>query len=130
MFTRLLQKKFGNAEFRGQAPPADMKFDLMYAEAAVWEPLTDARRLLGPAGLAGRTSPLMAMALDQLATSQNWNQALARLKEIHRIAHYDLPVIPLWQTVNSFAYRQSLEGVAEAPVSLYQNLPAWRKAFE
>jgi ABC-type transport system substrate-binding protein len=117
-------------EFHGKAPAEDVKFDLVYAEAAMWEPLTDARRLLGRDGLAGRTSPLMAMALDQLAVSQNWNQALTRLKEIHRIAHYDLPVVPLWQTVNYFAHRKSLEGVGEAPVTLYQNLPSWRKAFE
>ena len=118
------------AEFKGDRPPADMKFDLLYAEVAVWEPLVDARKLLGADGLAGRASPLMVMALDRLAASQNWNEARARLKEIHRIAHYDLTVLPLWQTVNYFAHRKSIQGVGDTPVSLYQNLPAWRKSFE
>jgi tetratricopeptide (TPR) repeat protein len=118
------------AEFEGNHPPQDMKFDLLYAEVAVWEPLVDARKLLGLAGLAGRASPLMVMALDELATSQNWNDARTRLKEIHRIAHYDLPVIPLWQTVNYFAHRKSIQGIGESPVALYQNLSAWRKTFE
>ena len=30
--------------------------DLRYAELAVWEPLTDARTLLGPGGLAGESA--------------------------------------------------------------------------
>ncbi|MBA3480222.1 MAG: hypothetical protein H0T51_00270 [Pirellulales bacterium] len=117
-------------EFRGDAPAADLKYDLLYAELAMWEPILDARRLLGRHGLAGHTSPLVSLALDQLAQSENWNQARAQLNEIHRIAHYDLPVIPLWQTVNYFAYRKSIDGVGDNPVSLYQNLPAWRKSFE
>jgi hypothetical protein len=38
-------------------------------------------------------------------------------------------VIPLWQTVNSFAYRKWLAGVGQQPVALYQNLDQWRKEF-
>ena len=72
----------------------------------------------------------MTAALDELDKSQNWNEARARLQEIHRIAHYDLPLIPLWQTVNSFARRQWLDGVGEQPLVLYQNLDAWRKRIE
>ena len=117
-------------EFPGDAPANDVKYDLLYAELAVWEPILDARRLLGRLGVAGHTSPLIALALDQLAQSENWNQARAQLNEIHRMAHYDLPVIPLWQTVNFFAYRKSIAGVGENPVTLYQNLSAWRKSFE
>ncbi len=117
-------------QFPGAAPAADLKYDLLYAELAVWEPLLDARRLLGRGGVARRTSPLIDLALDDLARSENWNQARAQLNEIHRIAHYDLPLLPLWQTANYFAYRKSLEGVGQAPVSLYQNLSAWRKSFQ
>lgn len=117
-------------QFTGAAPPADLEYDLLYAELAVWEPLLDARRLLGRGGVARRTSPLIDLALDDLARSENWNQARAQLNEIHRIAHYDLPLLPLWQTVNHFAYRKSLEGVGATPVSLYQNLSAWRKSFQ
>ena len=118
------------AEFKGGAPPADLKYDLLYAELAVWEPIHDARRLLGSTGVAGRASALMAAALDQLDRAENWNQARDQLREIHRIAHYDLPLIPLWQTVNHFAHRKSLIGVEANPVTLYQNLPQWRKSIE
>jgi hypothetical protein len=116
--------------FSGSTPPADGKYDLLYAELAVFEPVFEARRTLGRGGVASRTSPLMALALDELAASENWNDAREVLHEIHRIAHYDLPLIPLWQTVNYFAYRKAVTGLGENPVSLYQNLPSWRKAFE
>jgi hypothetical protein len=118
------------AEFKGGAPPADLKYDLLYAELAVWEPMHDARRLLSSTGVAGRASAMMAAALDQLDRAENWNQARDQLREIHRIAHYDLPLIPLWQTVNHFAHRKSLSGVEANPVTLYQNLPHWRKSIE
>jgi tetratricopeptide (TPR) repeat protein len=117
-------------ELLGEAPAAGQKYDLLYAELAVWEPVVDARRLFGRHGLTVRTSSLMALALDQVAKSENWNEARAQLNEIHRIAHHDLPVIPLWQTVNFFAYRESIEGISETPVSLYQDLSQWRKSFE
>jgi len=118
------------AEFKGGSPPADLKYDLLYAELAVWEPVYDARRLLGSTGVAGRASAMMAAALDQLDRAENWNQARDQLREIHRIAHYDLPLIPLWQTVNHFAHRKSLGGVEANPVTLYQDLPKWRKSIE
>lgn len=117
-------------EFKGAAPPKDLQFDLLYAELAVWEPVYEARRLLGAGGVARRTSAMMAAALDQLDRAENWNDARQRLREIHRIAHYDLPLIPLWQTVNHFAHRKSLSGVGDKPVTLYQNLPNWRKSIE
>lgn len=118
------------AEFKGSSPPADLNYDLLYAELAVWEPIHDARRLLSSNGVAGRASALMAAALDQLDRAENWNQARDQLREIHRIAHYDLPLIPLWQTVNHFAHRKSLGGVEANPVTLYQDLPKWRKSIE
>jgi hypothetical protein len=117
-------------EFRGDAPADDLQWDLLYAELTVWEPIVDARRLLGRFGLARHASPLIALTLDELAHAENWNAVRAKLNEIHRIAHYDLPVLPLWQTVNYFAHRNSIAGVGHNPVSLYQNLPDWRKSFE
>jgi ABC-type transport system substrate-binding protein len=100
--------------------------DLRYAELAVWEPLADARSILGPGGLTGdsQSSPLMA-ALRHLDTASNWNDVRTRLADVHDIVHHELPVIPLWQTVNFFAYRKSLRGIGDTPVSLYQSIEAW-----
>jgi hypothetical protein len=118
------------AEFAGEEPPEKLKYDLLYAELALFEPMSDARGTLGPNGVAGRCSPLMSLALDELPLTENWKQARVQLNEIHRIAHYDLPVIPLWQTVNYCAYRKNVTGVGDQPVSLYQRVSAWRKAAE
>jgi tetratricopeptide (TPR) repeat protein len=100
--------------------------DLRYAELAVWEPLTDARPLLAPGGLAGDIrSPYLQTALRQLDDASNWNEVRARLAEVHDIAHHELPIIPLWQTINYFAYRDSLPGIGKTPVLLYQNISEW-----
>jgi hypothetical protein len=118
------------AAYAGEAPPPKLKYDLLYAELAVFEPVADARGLLGPGGVAEHCSPLMSLALDDLPQAENWKQARAQLNDIHRIAHYDLPLIPLWQTVNYCAYRNYVAGVGEHPVTLYQNVSAWRKSFQ
>jgi hypothetical protein len=117
-------------ELQANGAEAAPQYDLLYVEAAIWEPLVDARRLLGDCGAGGAGSALMAAALDELAESGNWNDARRRLREIHRIAYFDLPVIPLWQTVNHFAHRTWLDGVGDRPLSLYQNLDEWRREFD
>ncbi|MEO2046545.1 MAG: ABC transporter substrate-binding protein [Pirellulales bacterium] len=102
-------------------------YDLLYTELAMWEPVVDARRLLGPAGVAGRCSPSMGLALDRLDRAQNWKQVQASLQQVHRVAHYDLPVIPLWQTYSNFAHRKTLLGFGEKPIAVYQQVAQWRK---
>jgi hypothetical protein len=100
--------------------------DLRYAEIAVWEPLTDCQTLLGPSGLAGNSdNAYLQSALRALDVASNWNDVRVRLADVHEIASHELPLIPLWQTVNYFAYRESLEGIGESPVALYQNVEAW-----
>ena len=101
-------------------------YDLFYTDLNLWEPLVDARRLLGPQGRAGSCSPAMSLALRHVDKSENWKQARTRLRQVHQIAASDLPVIPLWQTVNAFAYRRELTGVGSSPVSLYQNVSDWK----
>lgn len=98
--------------------------DLRYAELAVWEPVTDARVVLGlPENME---SPYLNAALRRLDQANNWKDVRTRLAEIHEIAHHELPVIPLWQTVNSFAYRVGISGIGETPLTLYQNVDEWR----
>jgi ABC-type transport system substrate-binding protein len=102
-------------------------YDLRYAELAVWEPVADARALLGPGGLAGELgSPYLTAALRELDDATNWKDVRAKLSEIHDVAHHDLPLIPLWQTVNYFAYRTAVHGIGAAPISLYQNVDQWQ----
>jgi ABC-type transport system substrate-binding protein len=102
-------------------------YDLRYAELAVWEPVTDARLITGPGGLAdGVRSAHLDSALARLDEATNWNDVRTRLNELHEIAHHELPVIPLWQTVNFFAYRASLQGIGQSPMTLYQNIDQWQ----
>jgi hypothetical protein len=100
--------------------------DIVYVSAAVWEPVVDARRLLGPEGLAGSDDQLVGLGLRRLEEAKNWREVRDRLLDLHAIAHHELPVLPLWQMVDSYAYRRQLLGVGTDIVSLYQNAGKWR----
>lgn len=101
--------------------------DLRYAELTVNEPLADAARLFGPQGIVSETdSAVLATALRNLDVAANWKDVRGRLAEIHEIVNHELPVLPLWQTVNYFAYRTSVRGITESPVTLYQDVEQWQ----
>ena len=100
--------------------------DIVYVSAAVWEPVIDARRLLGPEGLAGSEDQLVGLGLRRLEEAKNWREVRDRLLDLHSITHHELPVLPLWQMVDSYAYRRELLGVGSDIVSLYQNAGKWR----
>lgn len=104
-------------------------FHFRYAELATWEPVVDAKRLLGPEGLAGRCSDPMLAALDRLDEARNWNEVSAALRDIHELAAADLPIIPLWQTANYYARRSELAGLPNRTIHLYQSIADWRKKF-
>ena len=116
-------------ELKEESTTNESPWDLRYAELCLWEPVVDARRLLGPDGLAGRCSPAMNMALRELDSATNWSDARARLQRIHQLAFDDLPVISLWQTINYFAQRESVTGISREPVSLYQDVAEWQLSF-
>jgi hypothetical protein len=100
--------------------------DIVYVSAAVWEPVLDARRILGPEGLAASEDQLVGLGLRRLEEAKNWREVRDRLLDLHAIAHHELPVLPLWQMVDSYAYRRELVGVGSEIVSLYQNAGNWR----
>jgi hypothetical protein len=99
--------------------------DIVYVSAAVWEPVIDARRILGPEGLAGSTDQLVGLGLRRIEEAINWKEVRMGLLDLHSITHHELPVIPLWQMVDSYAYRRELSGVGSDIVSLYQNADKW-----
>ena len=102
--------------------------DIVYVAAAVWEPVIDARRLLGPQGLAGSEDQLVGLGLRMIEEAKNWREVRAGLVNLHSIAHHELPVIPLWQMVDSYAHRSALVGVGSEIISLYQNAVDWQLA--
>ncbi len=103
--------------------------DLVYAELAMWEPVVDARRLLSADGPAGGCSRYVGLALSQLDRGTDWIQVSAKLRQIHRLAHNEVAVIPLWQILDHFAYHRSLAGVGDRLVTLYQSVEAWQPEF-
>lgn len=106
--------------------PGEDIADIVYVSAAVWEPVIDARRVLGPEGLAASSDQLVGLGLRRLEEAKNWREVRDRLLDLHWIAHHELPVLPLWQMVDSYAYRRELIGVGSDIVSLYQNASNWR----
>lgn len=109
---------------------AEQFVDLKYVELNAWEPVSDARSLLGAQGDLGGASDFMMFALDRLDAARNWNDVRSRLYEIHEVASTDLPAVPLWQTVNHFAYRRQLTGVSQKLVTLFQDIGNWQLEFQ
>lgn len=103
-------------------------YDLVYAELAMWEPVVDARRLLGSDGLVGGSSAFLDQALRQLEEANDWRSAREKLLEIHKIADDDAAIIPLWQLTDYFAYHTNVSGIGSRPVQLYQNIERWQVA--
>jgi hypothetical protein len=110
----------------GTTRPEDDSCDLLYSVVALWEPVTDARRVLGPRGLAGSYDQNVGSGLRRLERAKNWREVRDRLFALHDISHTVLPVIPLWQLVDSYAYRTELGGLGTDVVSLYQDVDRWR----
>lgn len=113
----------------GRSYPDPDTADIVYVSAAIWEPIIDARRLLGPHGLAKSEDQLIGLGLRRLEEARNWKEVRDRLLVLHSISHHELPVLPLWQMVDSFAYRANLSGMGSDIVSLYQNAGNWRLEF-
>jgi ABC-type transport system substrate-binding protein/Flp pilus assembly protein TadD len=103
--------------------------DLVYAELAAWEPVVDARRILGEDGLAGGCSPYMSLALRQLESASDWGEVRSRMRQIHRVAHQEVALVPLYQLTDHFAYHESIQGIGTRPVTLYQNVQQWQAGF-
>ena len=100
--------------------------DLVYTAATIWEPATDVQRLLGPDGLASTDNPFIVQALETLRVARNWREVRTALQDLHQLIDYHLPVFPLWQITDRFATLHSLEGWHDQPLSLYQDISAWR----
>ena len=111
----------------GRTFPDEGTADIVYVSAAVWEPILDARRILGPEGLARSENQLIGLGLRRLEEARNWRQVRDGLLDLHAITHHELPILPLWQMVDSYAYREGILGVgSDDIVALYQNADNWR----
>lgn len=112
--------------FELAGPDSAAQCDFVYAELLIAEPVIDMVRLLGPGGLYPATNPHVRLGIRQVEQATTWNQAGQRLKQLHRVLHEDLTLLPLWQTPEYFAVQKNLQGISAAPVSLYQDIEQWR----
>ncbi|NMC19776.1 MAG: hypothetical protein GYA33_05085 [Thermogutta sp.] len=110
----------------GDSTPASEAWDVMYVEAAVWEPVGDVFRLFSLPMFDGRLSPYVALSLDRLTEAADWPETSARLRAVHRAVHDDVAILPLYQLADYFAIRKGIEAVPPRPAVLYQDVEQWR----
>ena len=110
----------------GQTQPNHDDWDLLYVDMVFTEPMFDIRRLLGSRGVIKGGSPYLELALRRLAVASTWEESRSMLQEIHRLAHEEVAVVPLWQLVEYFAFHPRVQNVAEYPLSLYQSVESWQ----
>jgi tetratricopeptide (TPR) repeat protein len=110
----------------GKSYDANIRCDLVYLTATLWEPATDIERLLGGKGVAATDIPFIVVALEKLRDARNWREVRDSLQDLHRLVDYHLPILPLWQVTDRFAYSRYVEGLENSPISLYENVRQWR----
>ncbi len=112
------------------------RFDLAYRRSRCDQPIREIGPLLCPGydaapqsdGLGAISSPRMMQLLLQLEHATDFEQARNLVISIDRESHDELPIIPLWQLADHFAYRPSLKGPAEVADHLYQGIETWEIA--
>jgi ABC-type transport system substrate-binding protein len=112
-------------EERADAAGSD-DWDLRYYAAPLANPAGEIQHWLGPEGAAQPCSAAMLQALRGLEAAADKDQQAAALKSIHRLAASELPVIPLWQLVDHFAFHESVRGIGAPRSGLYENVPRWQ----
>jgi peptide/nickel transport system substrate-binding protein len=111
-------------------------FDMAYRVVRTAEPVMEAGTLLCPGfdappqagALASATSPRILQLLLQLERASDWPTARGLAVQIDREARDELPIIPLWQLADHYAWRTRLKGPREETDDLYQGIETWEIA--
>jgi peptide/nickel transport system substrate-binding protein len=109
------------------------RFEIAYRAASCVEPVADVGPLLCPGydappsadGLAAVASPRILQLLMQLESASEFPTARGLVIQIDREVRDELPVVPLWQVDDYYAWRARLKGPAEAAEHLYQGIDTW-----
>jgi peptide/nickel transport system substrate-binding protein len=112
---------------------AGRRFDLAYRGGRGGEPVLDAGPRLCPGydappdadGLAALASPRILQLLLQLEQAQDWPSARELVLQIDRETRDELPILPLWQLQDHYAWRTRLRGPGETAEHLYQEIASW-----
>ena len=112
------------------------RFDLAYRVLECREPVLEAGLLLCPGydappeadALASVTSHEILLLLLQLERAGEWSSARELVQQIDRESRDELPIIPLWQLGEHYAWRDRLTGPVKAAADLYQGVESWEIA--
>jgi peptide/nickel transport system substrate-binding protein len=112
---------------------AGRRFDLAYRVLRCDEPVLDAGMLICPGydappeadALASAASPEILRLLLQLERAAEWPTARGLALQIDRESRDELPVIPLWQLADHYAWRDRLIGPRRDAGELYQDIEKW-----
>lgn len=115
---------------------AGRRFDLAYRINRCSEPVYQVGSILCPgydappdsAGLASLASPRITQLLLELEHAPEWVSARQLVTRIDREVRDELPIIPLWQLQDHYAWRDRLKGPQEVMDNLYQNIETWEIA--
>jgi len=109
------------------------RFDLAYRASRPGRPLLDAGPLLVPGydapgsadALASAASARILQLLIQLDRAPETTSARTLALQIDREARDELPVLPLWELQDHYAWRVNLRGPSSAADRLYQGIAEW-----
>jgi peptide/nickel transport system substrate-binding protein len=112
---------------------AGRRFDLAYRALRCDEPILGAGLLLCPGydappetdALASAASTEILQLLLQLERAAELPTARGLALQIDRESRDELPVLPLWQVVDHYAWRTRLKGPGQAAENLYQGIESW-----
>ncbi len=112
------------------------RFDLVYRISPCGDPLNDAGPLIAPAydaapssnPLASLASPRILQLLLQLECAPEWPTARGLLIQIDRECRDELPILPLWQVEDHYAWHTRLKGPKDIADQLYEGLASWEIA--
>ncbi len=115
---------------------AGRRFDLAYRVLRCDDPIGQAGPLLCPAydappeadPLASAASPRILQLLLQLERAGEWATARGLVAQIDRESRNELPVIPLWQLADHYAWRSRLRGPEATTSRLYDGIERWQVA--
>jgi tetratricopeptide (TPR) repeat protein len=102
--------------------------DLVYVQAATWEPAVDAARLFASWGLNPANNTYINLELRNIENAKDWREARSSLLKLHRLVDENVTLIPLYQTFDYYAYRKTTKGLADGQATLYQNIEKWQAA--
>jgi peptide/nickel transport system substrate-binding protein len=112
---------------------AGRTFDLAYRALKCDEPILEAGVLLCPGydappeadALGSAASTRILQLLLELERAAELPTARGLAIQIDRESRDELPVLPLWQVIDHYAWRTRLQGPAQVSDHLYQGIESW-----